>query len=142
MTILHEAVRPIFAHVYNQWGAKVALESPESEASIAIMNAAFQDRRDFVVDALNRIPGVTCQRPCGAFCVFPNVGRRDAAELQRRLLYDYHVATLDRRSFGVIGSEGRQFLRLSIATSMEDLREAMLRIRACLDGGVEGMEEA
>jgi len=117
---------------YNQWGAKVALESPESERSIAMMTAAFQDRRDFVVDALNAIPGISCQKPRGAFYVFPNIGSRDATEFQRRLLFGYHVATLDRRSFGVIGSEGKQFLRISIATSMEDLKEAMLRIRACM----------
>lgn len=120
---------------YNQWGAKVALESPESEKSIAMMTAAFQDRRDFVVKALNDMPGVSCQTPRGAFYAFPNIGRRDASELQRRLLYDYHVATLDRRSFGVIGTEGKEFLRISIATSMEDLKEAMLRMRACLEEG-------
>jgi len=118
---------------YNQWGAKVALESPESERAIAAMVAAFQDRRDFVVRALNDIPGISCQMPRGAFYVFPNLGRRDATEFQRRLLYDYHVATLDRRSFGVIGSEGKQFLRISIATSMEDLKEAMTRIRTCIE---------
>jgi aspartate/methionine/tyrosine aminotransferase len=122
---------------YNQWGAKIALESPESLRSIAAMNAEFQRRRDFVVDALNAIPGIRCQRPRGAFYVFPNVGgvTRDAAELQRRLLFRYYVATLDRRSFGVIGSEGKQYLRISVATSMQDLEEAMRRIRACVDEG-------
>lgn len=118
---------------YNQWGAKVALESPESAVSIARMTAEFQARRDFVVGALNDMPGVSCQLPRGAFYVFPNIGRRDATEFQRRLLFQHHVATLDRRSFGVIGSEGKQFLRISIATSMEDLREAMKRMRACIE---------
>jgi len=118
---------------YNQWGAKTALESPESAISIANMTAAFQDRRDFVVDALSSMPGVTCQKPRGAFYVFPNIGGRDATAFQRRLLFDFHVATLDRRSFGVIGSEGEQFLRISIATSMEDLQEAMKRMRACIE---------
>lgn len=124
---------------YNQWGAKVALESPESERSIAAMTAEFQRRRDYVVRALNDIPGIQCQTPRGAFYVFPNVGgvTNDASLLQRRLLFDYHVATLDRRSFGTIGSEGKQFLRLSIATSMRDLEEAMVRLRACVEGGLE-----
>jgi aspartate aminotransferase len=124
---------------YNQWGAKVALESPESERSIAEMTAEFQRRRDYVVRALNDIPGIQCQTPRGAFYVFPNVGgvTNDAGLLQRRLLFDYHVATLDRRSFGTIGSEGKQFLRLSIATSMQDLEEAMRRLRACVEGGLE-----
>lgn len=118
---------------YNQWGAKVALESPESEKSIAMMTAAFQDRRDMVVRALNDIPGVSCQTPRGAFYVFPNIGKKDATEFQRRLLYDHYVATLDRRSFGTIGAEGKEYLRISIATSMEDLKEAMVRIRACME---------
>jgi aspartate aminotransferase len=124
---------------YNQWGAKVALESPESQRSIAEMTAEFQRRRDYVVRALNDIPGIQCQTPRGAFYVFPNVGgvTNDAGLLQRRLLFDYHVATLDRRSFGTIGSEGKQFLRLSIATSMQDLEEAMRRLRACVEGGIE-----
>ena len=120
---------------YNQWGAKVALESPESARSMAMMTAAFQERRDLVVRELNAMPGVSCQLPRGAFYVFPNIGRRDATEFQRRLLFDHHVATLDRRSFGVIGSEGKEFLRISIATSMEDLQEAMVRMRACLEEG-------
>ncbi|MFC1701555.1 pyridoxal phosphate-dependent aminotransferase, partial [Pseudomonadota bacterium] len=48
---------------YNQQGARVAIESPLSKASIAEMNTAFEERRDFVVDALNNMPGVKCQLP-------------------------------------------------------------------------------
>ncbi|HUP62963.1 MAG TPA: aminotransferase class I/II-fold pyridoxal phosphate-dependent enzyme [Thermoanaerobaculia bacterium] len=147
---------------YNQWGAKVALESPESVISIAAMNDAFAARRDLVVRALNDIPGITCQNPKGAFYVFPNIARVcrsigaiDAWEsmpadarhhsspstlFQLFLLYRYHVATLDRRSFGVIGSEGKHFLRISIATAIEDLDEAMLLIRAAA-GDREGFHK-
>ena len=136
---------------YNQWGAKVALESPESAKSIAAMGAAFQSRRDLVVCGLNEIPGITCAMPRGAFYVFPNIaglceslGVIDAwnalpADARQRtspstlfqmfLLFRYGVATLDRRSFGVIGSEGKHYLRLSIATSAEDLADALLLIR-------------
>jgi aspartate/methionine/tyrosine aminotransferase len=46
------------------------------------------------------------------------------------LLFRHHVAAMDRRSFGRIGSEGRHFLRLSIATSLPDLEEAVRRIAA------------
>jgi aspartate/methionine/tyrosine aminotransferase len=135
---------------YNQYGAIVALESPESEKAIAMMVAEFSDRRDVVVRALNAIDGVTCHRPGGAFYVFPNVGgvcQRlgvfDAyaslpSDVRRRtspstlfqlfLLYNYAVATLDRRSFGVIGSDGKHYLRISIATGMQDLEEAVRRI--------------
>jgi aspartate aminotransferase len=135
---------------YNQMGAKVALESPESRLSIRTMVNAFSRRRDFVVDALNSIDGVRCQKPKGAFYVFPNItgvcemlGAVDAhaslplsvRELttpstlfQLFLLFKHHVATLDRKSFGRIGSEGKHYLRLSIATSLEQLELGMQRM--------------
>ena len=147
---------------YNQMGAKVALESAESEVSIAGMVDAFSKRRDFVVDALNAIDGIRCQKPRGAFYVFPNISgvceRLGAVEAYRVLppsvrdcttpstlfqlflLFRHHVATLDRKSFGRIGSEGKHYLRLSIATSMEQLKAGMERIeRASRD--VDGFAE-
>jgi len=136
---------------YNQLGAKLAIESPESRPVIARMVSAFQERRDVVVAALNAIDGVTCQVPKGAFYVFPNIGglceRLGAIErcealpadlraktspatlVQMFLLFRYGVATLDRRAFGVIGAAGRHFLRISVATALEDLEEGMERIR-------------
>lgn len=135
---------------YNQMGAKVALESEESDSAIATMVAAFSGRRDFVVRALNAIDGITCQNPKGAFYVFPNIagvceriGALDAHRalpastrdittpatlFQLFLLFRHYVATLDRKSFGRIGSEGQHYLRLSIATSLEQLELAMHRI--------------
>ena len=135
---------------YNQEGARLAIESPESKRSIAEMNAAFEARRDVVVDALNAMPGVSCQVPKGAFYVFPNIAGAvqnlgaDAAyaelppEIQVRtspstlfqmfLLWNYQVATMDRRSFGQIGAENMHFLRLSIATGMDDLKTGMERM--------------
>jgi aspartate/methionine/tyrosine aminotransferase len=137
---------------FTQMGAKVAIESPESPAEIRKMVAAFQERRDVVVAGLNAIAGITCRMPKGAFYVFPNItgvceklGAFDAHRqldpavraksspatlFQLFLLFRYHVATMDRRSFGVIGSEGRHYLRLSIATGLDDLREALGRIAA------------
>ena len=135
---------------YNQMGAVAALESPRSLPEIARMIAAFQERRDVVVAGLNGIPGITCRRPLGAFYVFPNIGglcesigafaahqslpeelrqRTSPATLfQMFLLFRYQVATVDRRSFGEIGAEGKHFLRLSIATGLDDLKEALARI--------------
>jgi aspartate aminotransferase len=139
---------------YNQMGAKLALESPQSELSIETMLEAFSTRRDFVVKALNEMDGMTCQNPKGAFYVFPNiagaleqVGVLEAyAELpyplqelttpstlfQRYLLFCHHVATLDRKSFGRIGSTGKHYLRLSIATSFGELELGMERLRNAL----------
>jgi aspartate/methionine/tyrosine aminotransferase len=136
---------------YNQLGAKLAIESPESPPVIERMVRAFQERRDIVVNALNSIDGIHCQLPKGAFYVFPNIAglcdRLDAIELCARLpaetraktspatlvqmflLFRYGVATLDRRAFGLIGSEGRHFLRISVATALDDLKDGMERIR-------------
>lgn len=135
---------------YNQMGAKVALESPESPKAIAKMVEAFKERRDVVVKGLNSIPGITCKNPKGAFYVFPNVsgvckalGVFDAFEslpkdiraktspstlLQMFLLFEHHVATMDRKSFCRIGTENMHYLRISIATGIDDLKEAIRRI--------------
>jgi aspartate aminotransferase len=135
---------------YNQWGAVEALRSPQSRPAIVRMVEAFQRRRDAVVAGLNAIDGVTCQNPKGAFYAFPNVGgvlerigALDAYEklpddvrantspatlFQLFLLYRHRVATMDRRSFSVLGSEGQHYLRLSIANADEELAEAVRRI--------------
>jgi aspartate/methionine/tyrosine aminotransferase len=135
---------------YNQWGAIEALESPESPPAIHTMVEAFQRRRDLVVPALNAIEGVRCQNPKGAFYAFPNIAgvveglgiqeafdslpqnireRSSPATLfQLFLLYHYKVATMDRRSFSTLGSEGQHYLRLSIANADEELEEAVRRI--------------
>jgi aspartate aminotransferase len=137
---------------YNQMGAALALESPESVKAQAVMRAAFQERRDFMVAGLEGVPGIRCRKPGGAFYLFPNISgvceslgaieayaalkpedrdRTSPATLfQMFLLWQYHVATLDRRSFGRIGSDGQHYLRLSIATGLDDLRLGLDRIRA------------
>jgi aspartate/methionine/tyrosine aminotransferase len=133
-----------------QEAGRVAYESPETAPTVERMVRAFEERRDYVVEALNGLDGVTCQRPKGAFYVFPNVSglcrklgileacdallkeRRLAtcpsAMLQMFLLYRHGVATMDRNSFGRIGAEGQHYLRLSIATGMDQLREGIRRI--------------
>ncbi len=135
---------------YNQWGAVEALESPESPPAIQAMVEAFERRRNQVVAGLNDIDGVTCQMPRGAFYAFPNVAgiveRLDiqshydalpqetrersspATLLQLFLLYRYKVATMDRRSFSTLGSEGQHYLRLSVANADAELAEAVERI--------------
>jgi aspartate aminotransferase len=135
-----------------QEAGRVALDSPESAPAVEHMVSAFQRRRDFVVSALNAIPGVTCQVPKGAFYVFPNIAgvcarlgiiaayeqlSADARArtspsrmLQGFLLERYGVATMDRNSFGRIGADGEHFLRLSIAASLERLREGIKRMQA------------
>ncbi len=141
---------------YNQMGAVTAITSPESPPAIKKMVTAFQERRDIVVSGLNKIEGIKCQLPSGAFYVFPNIaglcqnlGVFDAFErlppdvkaktspstlVQMFLLFKYHVASMDRKSFGRIGAEKMHYLRLSIATGKDDLVEALKRIeKACHD---------
>lgn len=137
---------------YNQEGVRLALESPLSEAAIRRMVSIFQERRDLVVDGLNSADGTRCQKPKGAFYAFPNVadvcknlGIMDAFKslpqeirkrtspstlLQMFLLYEYQVATMDRKSFGRIGTERLHYLRLSFATDTESLKEGIKRIAA------------
>jgi aspartate/methionine/tyrosine aminotransferase len=135
-----------------QMAGKEALENPTLPRVVAEMRDEFQRRRDFVLDALRVVPGVRCQKPMGAFYAFPNVasvceslGILEAYEalsaeekretspstmLQRFALFRHGVATMDRRSFGVIGSEGRHYLRLSTATDLASLREGVRRLAA------------
>jgi aspartate aminotransferase len=137
---------------YNQEGAREALESPKSRVSIQSMVKTFQERRDLVVNGLNGIKGIRCQNPKGAFYVFPNIagvcadlGVMDAfkslpADMREKtspstlfqmfLLFEYQVATMDRKSFGRIGTEKLHYLRISIATDTESLREGVKRIAA------------
>lgn len=135
---------------YNQEAATVALTAPEMQTEVGRMVKTFQERREVVVKGLNAIEGVKCVNPGGAFYVFPNIAGvveklgvidafnrlpADAKEktspstlFQMFLLFKHHVAALDRKSFGRIGTEGKHYLRLSIATDLDSLREALKRI--------------
>jgi len=98
------------------------------QTPVARMVAEFKRRRDVIVDGLNRLPGVRCARPRGAFYVFPNVTgtRRSSAEVADLLLNEAGVAVLSGAAFGQYG-EG--YLRLSYANSEANLRLALDRMR-------------
>ena len=95
--------------------------------SIASMVAEFKKRRDLIVDGLNAIPGISCLRPKGAFYVFPNIKKLgiDSSQLANYLLNEAGVAALSGTDFGKYG-EG--YLRLSYATSMENIKKALKKI--------------
>jgi aspartate/methionine/tyrosine aminotransferase len=134
-----------------QEAGRVAFESPKTPEVVAHMVAEFKKRRDYLVPALNEIEGVRCAKPLGAFYVFPNVdgvcrnlGIHDfhhrlpderkrktspATLLSRFLLYYHGIATVDRRSFGVLQSEGQHFVRISYATDLASIEEGVARIR-------------
>jgi aspartate aminotransferase len=107
---------------FSQHAAIAALEGPS--APVEQMVAAFRERRAVIVAGLNRIPGISCLEPEGAFYVFPRV--RDlglpAAELADLLLVRGGVACLPGTAFG---AHGEGYLRFSYANSVERIREAL-----------------
>ncbi|HEX4579311.1 MAG TPA: pyridoxal phosphate-dependent aminotransferase [Candidatus Dormibacteraeota bacterium] len=122
------------AAAFTQLAAVEAFDSPESDAAVDAMVSEFRQRRDLLVDGLNRIPGLSCHRPSGAFYVFPDItatGWSDR-ELQTALLDEMGVATLAGSSFG---PHGAGHLRLSYANSVANLQSAIDRIALHLGAG-------
>jgi len=110
---------------FNQYGALEALRG--TQEPVHEMVGEFRRRRDYLVGELNRLPGMSCVLPGGAFYAFPSV--RDTGvssqELANTLLDEAGVATVAGNSFGPAGDG---YLRLSYANSMENLRTAMTRM--------------
>jgi aspartate aminotransferase len=108
-----------------QWAGIAALEGPQDEA--AKMITAFDERRRFIVAELNKLAGVSCVDPAGAFYVFPNISKLGlgAKALEVKLLEEVGVAAIAGTSFG---SYGEGYLRISYANSIENIGLAMERI--------------
>ena len=93
---------------------------------------SFKERRNFVVDSLNKIKGITCLKPEGAFYVFPSckgllnkkTKLKSDTEFVQKLLEEANVAVVQGSAFGLPG-----YFRISYATSMENLKKAMERIK-------------
>jgi aspartate aminotransferase len=113
-----------------QYAGIAALKGPREPS--ARMLAAFAERRQMIIKALNALPGVRCAVPGGAFYAFPNIGGTgfDSRTLQSRLLDEAGVATISGTSFGAYGDG---YLRFSYAASLAALEEAVQRIQAWLD---------
>jgi len=108
------------------------------QRSVKSMIKEYKERRDYIVDSLNKINGLSCLRPQGAFYVFPNVSRvygstyggktiTSSVELAAYLLDAANVAVVPGEAFGNDG-----YVRLSYATSMENIRRGMERITAAI----------
>jgi aspartate aminotransferase len=114
---------------FTQQAGIAALEGPQD--AVHAMVAAFQKRRQVIVEGLNRIPGFRCLRPAGAFYVFPNVkgtGMSSKA-VADCLLQEAGVAVLDGGDFG---RQGEGYLRLSYANSVENIQRALERIEQAI----------
>ena len=113
-----------------------ALAGPQDE--VGKMVSAFAERRNYIVDRLNRMPGVSCYKPAGAFYVFPNFSSYYGKSYQgKKIENSTHLADffLDVARVAVVpGVEfgADPFERLSYATSMEDIEEGMNRIEEAL----------
>jgi len=112
-----------------QWAGIAALTGPQD--AVAEMVRAFDARRQVIVEQLNTLPGFRCVRPGGAFYAFPNIegSGHGAQALQEKLLNEAGVAVIAGTSFGAYG-EG--YLRFSYASSVENIEEAIVRIRKLL----------
>ncbi len=111
---------------FTQRAGLAALTGPQEEA--LAMVAEFRRRRDAFIDGLNTLPGFRCAKPAGAFYAFPNIEGtgRTSKQLADELLYEAGVASLNGGSFG---SFGNGYLRFSYANSLENLMEAVERMR-------------
>ncbi len=114
---------------FTQLAGVAALRGEQS--CVDSMVEEFRRRRDAIVDGLRQIPGFKCPRPSGAFYVFPNITGTgySARPLADKLLDEAGVACLSGTAFGEWG-EGH--LRFSYANSLENIREALRRIKDCL----------
>ncbi|MBM3787868.1 MAG: pyridoxal phosphate-dependent aminotransferase [Acidobacteria bacterium] len=106
-----------------------------SQDSVSKMLAAFRERRDFVVNRMRQIPGVTLQVPEGAFYVYPNIGGalgkkgiHTPMQFCERLLADAHVAVVPGEAFGT-----DKHVRISYATSMHELERGLDRIHKYIE---------
>lgn len=128
---------------YTSGASSIAQKAAEaaytgSQQCVEDMRVAFQRRRDLVVSLAREIPGIKVNEPQGAFYLFPEVssyfGKKhgdkvinNAADLAMYLLEEGHVATVDGEAFCLPG-----YIRLSYATSDDNIREAMRRIKEAL----------
>ena len=108
-----------------QYAGLAALTGPQDE--VWKMIAEFDERRKVVVEGLNKLPGVSCVTPKGAFYAFPNVKQTGwkAKELANTLLNETGVVTIGGPDFGILG-EG--YIRLSYANSTENILKALDRM--------------
>jgi aspartate aminotransferase len=117
------------AAAFSQIATIAALSGPQD--SVDAMVTEFRARRQVIVDELNRIEGVRCLMPGGAFYAFPNVSAidTDSKRLATFLLDDAGLACLSGTAFG---EAGRGYLRFSYANSQENIREGIRRMREAL----------
>jgi aspartate aminotransferase len=106
-----------------------ALQGPQN--CVTEMVVEYDRRRQFMTDALNSIPGVRCPLPEGAFYLFPQVTYRgmDSNALAKFMIEEAHVAVTPGTAFGKTGTHN---IRLTFATSMANLRQAVEQLKVAM----------
>jgi aspartate/methionine/tyrosine aminotransferase len=114
---------------FTQFAGLEAITGPQE--MVDVMVAEYQHRRNVIVDGLNAIPGFLCQKPQGAFYVFPNIRGTgmSSTELASLALEKAGVALLPGSSFGEFG-EG--YLRLSYANSIDNIQRGLEKLRTVM----------
>ena len=133
---LYDAARKLAVNAHScvnaatQWAGVTALNGPQD--CVAAMVAEFDRRRAIVTEGLNRLPGISCVTPKGAFYAFPNVSRTGwkAKALASTLLEEAGIAAIGGPDFGV---HGEGYLRLSYANSAENITRALDRMGEFLE---------
>ena len=140
---LVDAINKIQSHTtshassISQHAAIEAIGGPQNIISERVEE--FRKRRDYFYKELTSIQGITCYKPEGAFYLFPNISSflnsstkelkiENSYEFAMHLLYDAHIAVVPGSAFGKEG-----YLRLSYATSMEQLHKAIFRLKKTLN---------
>lgn len=134
-SVLSEQILKVQQHVvtcaasFGQIAATEALQGPQD--CVKTMRQEYDKRRRRIAEALNSIPGVRCPLPEGAFYFFPEVDYKDydSWQIAEYLISEAHVAVTPGQAFG---EAARKNIRLTYATSMANLLEAVERMRRAL----------
>jgi len=143
--VANRALAPLFtrwitntdscASQISQWAAVEAISGPQDAADA--MRASFLARRDLIVGLLNKVPGIACKVPGGAFYAWPNVteacritGCADSEVFRKRLLLEAGVAVLADIHFGRRVPGDGQHIRFSYAASQAAIKEGVQRLDA------------
>ena len=118
----------------SQFATEAALNGDQS--CIKTMTSAYKERHDYILQALRQIPGIQCNPSDGTFYSFPNVEQlikksdkiNNDIEFTEFLLNEAEIAVIPGSAFGAPG-----YIRISYATSMEKIKEAMKRMQAAIE---------
>jgi len=132
---LAERVRLFYTHAFgctaqaSQLAAIEALTGPQDH--VTMMVEQYQRRREIIVEGLNKLPGVHCLKPQGAFYAFPNIQKtKKSSQEIANLFLDHGVAVLPGSAFG---EYGESYLRLSYANSIPNIQRALERMDKALN---------